>query len=225
VRWQKAHRIIRSLHPPIALFEDIADPADWDALARAEAVTNPWVSETIGKLDGIPSERRVAGPGASWVMAPFTHYSPDRPSRFTDGSYGVYYAGDRVEVALIETIHHHERFMRRTVEMPGWTSQFRELVGKVDAKLHDLRDGSFKSALHIDDYSAGQALAKRLREGGSDGLIYPSVRFPEGQAIAAFWPDVIGLPVQARHYAYHWNGERVDLVRDEGSGQTFAVTG
>ena len=223
VRWQRAHRIIRSLYPPIALFEDIADPTDWDAVARAEAATNARVNETIGRLDAVPPERRVSGPGASWAMAPFTHHSLDRPSRFTDGSYGVYYAGDRIEVALFETIHHHERFMRRTREAPGWTSQFRELVGNVNASLHDLRGAAFEEGLFGDDYAAGQALAKSLRAEGSDGLVYRSVRYPAGEAIAAFWPDVVGKPVQARHYAYHWNGDRVDLVRDEGSGETFSV--
>ena len=32
VKWQGAVRIIRSIYPPIDLFEDIADPADWLAL-------------------------------------------------------------------------------------------------------------------------------------------------------------------------------------------------
>ena len=223
VRWPKAHRIIRSLYPPIALFEDIADPADWDAVSRAEAATNARVSETIGKLDAVPPERRVSGPGASWVMAPFTHHSVDRPSRFTDGSYGVYYAGDRIEVALFETIHHHERFLARTGEAPGWTSQFRELVGSLDAALHDLRCDDFEGALRPDDHRAGQDLARHLRTEGSAGLVYPSVRCPDGEAVALFWPDVAGVPVQGRHYAYHWDGARVDLVRDEGSGETFAV--
>ncbi|MBB4660272.1 hypothetical protein GGQ59_002822 [Parvularcula dongshanensis] len=224
VGWTTAHRIVRSLYPPIALFEDIADPADWEALARAEAATNPRVNETIGRLDAVPPERRVSGEGASFVMAPFTHVSTDRPSRFTNGTYGVYYAGDRIEVALFETIHHHEQFMRRTEEAPGWTSQFRELVGSLEANLHDLRGSGFKDCLEPDDYGVAQGLARRLRAEGSDGLVYPSVRYPDGEAVAAFWPDVVGLPVQARHYAYHWDGGRVDLVRDEGSGETFAVS-
>ena len=29
VDWPDARRIIRSIYPPIDLFEDIADPADW----------------------------------------------------------------------------------------------------------------------------------------------------------------------------------------------------
>lgn len=113
-KWAKTHRIIRSRFPPVDLFEDIADPADWDAILSAEAKTNPRVAESVGMLDLVPEHRRVAGEGASWAMAPFTHTSTDRPSRFTDGSFGVYYAGDRIEVALFETMHHHANFMAAT---------------------------------------------------------------------------------------------------------------
>ncbi len=102
VVWRGAVRIINSRHPPIDLFEDIADPADWPLLMAAEQKTNPRLAETIGSLDLVPEDRRVGGPGASYLMAPFTHVSPDRPSRFTDGSYGVLYAGDAFEVALLE---------------------------------------------------------------------------------------------------------------------------
>ena len=69
VRWPKACRIIRSIHPPIDLFEDIADPQDWEALASVEAKTNPRIVESMGRLDLVPPERRVAGPGASLVIA------------------------------------------------------------------------------------------------------------------------------------------------------------
>lgn len=100
VRWPRAHRIIRSIYPPIDLFEDIADPQDWEALASAESKTNPRLWEHLGRLDLMPPERRVSGPGASYLMAPFVHCSPDRPGRFTDGTYGVYSAGDREEVAI-----------------------------------------------------------------------------------------------------------------------------
>src|SRR6185369_17082191 len=98
----QAFRIIRSRFPPIDLFEDIADPADWDALARGEMKTNPRVELAVGRLDLVAPEHRVGGPGASWVMAPFTHCSTDRPSRFSDGTYGVYYAASTFETAIAE---------------------------------------------------------------------------------------------------------------------------
>jgi hypothetical protein len=48
-------------------------------------------------------------------MGAFTHVSLDRPSRFSDGSYGVWYCGDHVEVALAETANHFDRFLRATL--------------------------------------------------------------------------------------------------------------
>jgi hypothetical protein len=211
VRWRRTYRLIRSIYPPIDLFEDIADPADWEPIASAEAKTNPRVRDDLGAIRLVPVERRVSGPGASWVMAPFCHVSRDRPSRFSDGSYGVYYAGNRFEVALHETVYHYERFMRATDEAPSH-ADFRELVGSIDRRLHDIRtDNRFTGALDADDYTASQRLARRLRDGeASDGIVYPSVRYPAGEAIAAFWPDAISIPMQAQHLCYRWNGVRVD---------------
>jgi hypothetical protein len=93
VEWREAVRIIRSVYPPIDLFEDIADPEDWPLLIAAEQKTNPRLMETIGNIDLVPPERRVAGPGASYLMAPFTHVSTDRPSLFSHGRFGALYVG------------------------------------------------------------------------------------------------------------------------------------
>lgn len=225
IEWNAAIRIIRSGFPPIDLFEDIADPADWPLLISAEQKTNPRLMATIGALDQVRADRRVGGTGATYLMAPFTHASPDRPSRFTNGTYGVLYAADGFETALFETIHHHARFMARTKEVPGWTSQFREIVLTISADLHDLRmtTGDLAVALDPDSYSGSEAIAARLRREGSEGLVYGSVRHAEGQCVALFYPDLASNPVQGRHLDYHWDGQRVDLVRNAGSGEVFRV--
>ena len=85
VKWEGAVRIIRSINPPIDLFKDIADPADWPLLISAEQKTNPRLMENIGNLELIPEDRRVGGQGATYLMAPFCHVSPDRKNRFSDG--------------------------------------------------------------------------------------------------------------------------------------------
>lgn len=221
VAWARTWRIIRSIHPPIDLFEDIADPRDWEALAAVEARTNPRLRNEIGDLGKVPPERRVGGPGASLVMAPFVHCSPLRPGRFSDGSYGLYYAGDSERVALAETIHHHQRFMAATAEPPGWTSDFRALVGAVDRVLHDV--SAVPEALHPTDYRPSQAEGAGLRAQGSDGLVWDSVRMAGGRCIGAFWPDVVTIPVQGAHFRYHWNGSRVDYVRRQDTGEILAV--
>lgn len=223
VDWRGAVRIIRSAFPPIDLFEDIADPADWPLLIAAEQKTNPRVLQQIGRLDLVPAARRVSGPGASYLMAPFTHASVDRPSRFSDGSFGVLYAGNSFEVALFETIHHHQLFMARTKEKAGWTSQFREITLDVRGRLHDLRGDVETEVLDPGDYAAGQSLGAALRAAGADGVVYPSVRRAGGDCVGLFYPDLAANAAQARHLDYHWNGARVDYVRDAGSRQVFAI--
>jgi hypothetical protein len=221
VEWPKAFRLIRSIYPPIDLFEDIADPRDWEALASAESKTNPRLWEHLGHLDLVPPERRTSGPGASYLMAPFVHVSRDRPGRFTDGSYGVYSAGNAEEVAIREVAHHHGNTMRASAEAPGWISQFRMLVNRLDLDLHDLRP---LEAMHDpDDYSAAQALGRSLRRSGSNGVLYRSVRCAGGECVGIFWPDLMPAPVQADHFEFHWDGGRVDRIRNCRTGKIYGL--
>src|SRR3546814_11088411 len=79
--------------------------------------------------------------------------------------------------------------MARTVEAPGWTSQFREIILSVSADLHDLRSlAAGDPALDPDNYAASQALAVELKEGGAEGLVYPSIRHPGGECVGLFYP-------------------------------------
>ena len=204
--WDRSHRIIRTIYPPVDLFEDIADPADWDLLVAAEAKTNPRVLDAVGNLGLVPPARRVSGPTASLVMGAFTHPSPDRAGRFSDGGYGVWYCGDRFEVALAETAYHFERFMRATAE-PSGEADYRELIATVHGTI---ADGSSQDLLAPDDWTASQGFGRLVRNAGGDGVVYPSVRRPDGMALALFWPDTVELPVlQARQFRYGWDGQRM----------------
>ncbi len=73
LRWTPGYRIIRTIYPPVDLFEDIADPADWELLVSAEAKMNPRIRDLVGNLALVPVSRRISGPGASIVMGAFTH--------------------------------------------------------------------------------------------------------------------------------------------------------
>ncbi len=225
VMWARTHRIILSHYPPISLFDDLADPADWELLAEAESRTNPRIYEEVGALALVPPERRLSGPGASWVMASFTHVTPDRSSRFTDGTFGAYYAANTMETAVHEHAFHMAHHYRSTRDAPGWISHVRELIGSIDASLIDLRRGAFGTLLDPASYTASQAFARESRAGGADGMVYPSVRHSGGQCVAAFWPNVVTAPAQGDHYSYHWTGETIDYVRRiSGCEQVFALT-
>ena len=69
--------------------------------------------DELGELHARAPEERVSGPGATPVMAAFTHLNPEG-SRFSDGTYGVYYAAHSLETAIAEVSHHRAVFLRRT---------------------------------------------------------------------------------------------------------------
>src|ERR1700722_7779357 len=92
IDWPLAWRIVASRYPPIALFERLTrDTAVWDALIALEQLTNPRVRDEVGDIALVPPDERVTGPGASTVMASFTHLNPKGP-RFSDASFGALWA-------------------------------------------------------------------------------------------------------------------------------------
>jgi len=212
IRWKQAWRIIAARHPPIHLFERATpDPEAWDLLMAAEMLVNPRVQDEVGRIHLVPPQERVSGPGASWVMAAFTHLNP-AGSRFSDGSYGVYYAGRTLGTALAETVFHFERLARDAADPPRYES-FRVLVSTIDAVLHDLTDVD-AAVLDPDSYAAGQALGRALRDAESAGVHYPSVRDPGGRCVGLFKPGATSIPVPERHLTYHWDGQKVARVFD-----------
>lgn len=205
LHWAAGYRIIRTIYPPVDLFEDIADPADWELLVSAEARLNPRIRDEVGNLALVPVNRRINGPTASIAMGAFTHVSTDRPSRFSDGTHGVWYCGDRVEVALAETAHHFQRFMRATGEPPA-DADFRLLTCAVGGDV----EVAPTDCLADDDWLPGQRLGRRVRARGGDGIRYRSVRYPAGEAVAIFWPNCLTLPItQNQQFRYRWNGTRM----------------
>ncbi|HEY3847802.1 MAG TPA: RES domain-containing protein, partial [Acetobacteraceae bacterium] len=118
VDWPQAWRIIAARYPPIAFFERLSvDPAAWEALLALEELTDPRVRDAVGEIALVPPEDRISGPGASDVMAAFTHLNP-QGSRFSDGSYGVYYAAAALETAIAETVFHFAAFARDSADPP-----------------------------------------------------------------------------------------------------------
>ena len=211
IRWAAATRIVASRYPPIDLYERVsADPAVWEALIAAEQLTNPRLRDAAGEISLVRADDRVSGPGASYVMAPFTHLNP-KGSRFADARCGAYYAAEGLKTAIAETAYHFARFAADSRDGPRY-EDMRVLVGRIDAVLHDLDhwdDPARERALDPEDYTFSQAFAVGLREGGSAGLHYPSIRCAGGRCVAVFRPASVGIPVQTKHLQYHWDGTAV----------------
>lgn len=211
VSWARATRIVAARYPPIDLFERVSsDPAVWEALIAAEQRVNPRVRDAAGEIHLVPPAERVSGPGASYVMAPFTHRNP-KGSRFSAGEYGVYYAARSLRTAVRETAYHFGRFAADSRDGPRY-EDMRALVGRIDNRFADL--ASLPAAeraplLEPDSYAASQPFGAALRAQGSNGVVYPSVRDPAGQCVGAFRPKAVGIPVPGAWLQYHWDGTRV----------------
>jgi hypothetical protein len=212
VTWLPCWRIIPSRFPPIQLFERVTDPADLDAVLSLESLTNDRIRAEVGQLELIPPADRLAGPGTSPIMAAFTHLNP-AGSRFSDGTYGVYYAGNTLETAIAETRYHRENFMRATMEVP-MELDMRVYLADLDAQLHDLRGmrETLPDLYAPENYAASQALGRELRAQGSWGIAYESVRHAGGECVGVFRPPALRHCRQERHLCYVWDGQGISTI-------------
>lgn len=208
---RKHYRIVPSRFPTIDLFESLVEPDDLDVLFEIESMTNDRLREQVGEISLVSASERLTGPGASPVMAAFTHI--DQSSRFTDGSYGIYYAGLSECTAIMETKFHKEQFLMMTNEGPC-KIEMRCYVGELNNSFHDIRSEGYQKYQSQDTntYPLCQALALSLKGNGSDGLYYQSARDPDGECIAAFKPTAVGYVSQSKHYEYVWDGTQINSV-------------
>ncbi len=100
-------------------------------------MTNDRLREEVGNIALVEPEDRVSGPGTSPIMVVFTHLNPEG-DRFTDGTYGVFYAGKSIETAVAETKYHRIKFLQATNE-PAQELDMRVYAVDLNAELHDIR--------------------------------------------------------------------------------------
>lgn len=208
---ERTSRLISSRYPTVGVFDDIADSEeDLRAAFELEDLTNTRLIAT-DRLRLIPGgEVPMGGPGASLVMAAFL-YSSGEGGRFTDHRLGAWYAATKIETALAETIHHHERRLRASAAGFPARIQMRELVAQLNDEFLDLRGqkANHSDLYHPDDYSASQAFAAARRwpfaSSPEAGVIYESVRRAGGANVCVWRPLSVPLPVeQGDHYEYVW---------------------
>lgn len=215
--WRPCYRIVPSRFPPVELFDAVADPADLEAVFQIEAMTNDRLRDAVGDITLVLPEDRVSGPGSTPIMAAFTHLNPEG-DRFTDGSYGVFYASLTIETAVAETRHHRVRFLAATDE-PAQELDMRVYAVDLDAEVHDIRGmrESHPVYYHPSSYAMSQDLAARLREGGSNGIAYLSVRHDGGECVAVFRPRLLSNCRQERHLCYVWDGQTIATIYEKKS--------
>jgi hypothetical protein len=201
----------------VGLYDQVVSPQDLEVVFAIEALTNPRVRQELGQLNLVPFEQRVVGPGATLIMAAFTHLNPNG-SRFSDGTWGVYYASDSLHTAIAEVSHHRALFLARTRE-PAIDIDMRWIKANLMAQLHDLRGqgGLMPAVYDSDHYGPAQDLGRLLRAQNSAGVTFDSVRHPPGQCVGIFQPQVLSNARAAGHISLCWNGDSISHWFEKGT--------
>ena len=150
---------------------------------------------------------------ASVVMAAFCH-PPPGGSRFASENRGAWYAARSMATAVAESVFRRTEELREIgafetrVEMRVYLADFR-------ARFHDVRahKRAWSDVYDPDDYTAGQALARRLLDDGSNGIVYRSVRDADGECLACFRPTLVRNVRVGGHYEFRWDGSPEPRVR------------
>jgi RES domain-containing protein len=188
----------------------LAPLADDDGMLRdlfdLDNATNDRLRGESGLLPGIGVDELVFGvPNFRIINAAYTYARPEG-SRFNDGDRGAWYCAFEVETALAE-VAFHKAVEYQEIGRFDDSVNYQALLADFSASFHDLRGAdAWDDCLAEDSYVASQALAAELLEAGSMGIIYPSVRRPEGTNLACFRPALVGNVRKGHAYRLTWAG-------------------
>lgn len=216
---EPVYRVVLSRCPQINLFEQVSSPRDWDVLHAVESLTNPRLRDEAGDIRLVRPEDRVCGEGASWIMAAFTHPPVDgRGGRF-NRDFGVFCCASDEGVAIVESSFHRARFLRES-RIGETTQEMRVIRARLGpATLHDVRQLAGHAIYHPEDYGDAQQLGRALRDAGSFGVHYLSVRV-DGECFGVLRPRVLSDAIHWRYIRYHYNrGSIVEVESLDGSGR------
>jgi RES domain-containing protein len=182
------------------------DDAHLRDLFDLDNATNARLRTQNGGAAGISVDELVFGvPNFRIVNAAFTYAHP-QGSRFNDSRRGAWYCAFDVETALAE-VSFHKTVEYAEIDRFDDSVQYQCMLADFTASFHDIRNQPrFEACLAADSYIESQTLAERLLDGGSLGLIYPSVRRPGGTNLACFRPALVGNVRKGAAYRLTWQG-------------------
>jgi RES domain-containing protein len=202
-------------HKPPVLRGLVDTDEEAAVLAEIEGLTNARLTAEKGRSPRLdPRElawqRRKADLvvyGISHINAAFT-YTRTGGNRFNGEERGAWYCAWDLMVSVAEVAFHRTRELAYTGFFED-AARYVELLADFIGDFDDLRNEPGHAALAADPavgYPEGQALAERLRRAGSRGLIYPSVRAPEGDCLVCFDPHAIQGVRPGASWDLRWAG-------------------
>jgi hypothetical protein len=210
VREFDTHRLVLSRHLPqgdSVLVAISDDDAHLQAIFELDSATNDRLLAGQQLLPGIGVEELVFGvPHAAVINAAFCHPHP-LGSRFNAPDRGAWYAAFALETSQAE-VGFHKSVQLAEIACFEDTVTYDDYMADFSADFHDLRSApsGLRACLDPDTYVESQALAERLLEAGSLGVIYPSVRYAGGTCVACFRPALVTNVRRGRTYRFTWDG-------------------
>ncbi len=194
----------------------LADVADDEAMlvdiTLLDGATNDRIQGEHHGLSGITPYELVYGiPNAHIVRAAYLHPNPFG-SRFNDATRGAWYAAIKLETSLAEVIWHRSAHLAEIVvpELPEQRpdvelSEYDDWQADFNTAFHSLEPvEAYAECLEPDPvpqcYATPQALARRLLQERSNGIIYPSVRHAGGTCLVCFRPALVFNPRRTGRY-------------------------
>ncbi|MDQ1830255.1 RES family NAD+ phosphorylase [Massilia scottii] len=174
--------------------------------------TNERLRGEYGSLPGIGVDELVFGvPNFRIINAAYTYPRPEG-SRFNDGERGAWYCAFEAETALAE-ITFHKTVEYQEIGRFDDSVTYQALIADFTSTFHDIRGvDAFARYLDPTSYIDSQDLATQLLESGSMGVIYPSVRRPEGTCLACFRPALVGNVRKGQVYRLTWSGSPTPVI-------------
>lgn len=212
---QDVVRNIVSLRQSQDLFDDLTDdPAEWRLAQKVEDEVKPPPYRSSAPIIDRPFEDAAWFNAISW---PFKHW---QASRFSDGSYGVWYGSESVETTVFESAYHWYRGLLSDAgyEREAVIAERQVYAVACSAALLDFRKaaGEHPDLLHPSDYAFCQSVGARIHREGHPGLITPSVRRPAGENVAIFHPGVLSQPRHHCQLTYRLAGEQIVVEKQLG---------
>ena len=212
---QDVARNIVSLRESQNLFDDLTeDPTEWLLAQKVEDEVKPPPYVSGKPIIDRPFE------DAQWFNAiawPFKHW---QSSRFSDGSFGVWYGSESVETTVYESAYH---WFRGLLSDSGFEHMAVIAERKVywvacQAALLDFREVTEDQPdlLHSSDYTFCRSIGARIHREGHPGLLTKSVRRPAGENIAVFNPLVLSNPRHNCQLTYRLEGEQIVVEKQPG---------
>jgi hypothetical protein len=214
LRRRDTHRLIPSKYTEAqGPLEEIAETAaQLKDLVDLAGATNEVILAASGLLPAISPHELTSGVAHAHIINAAFIYAHPAGSRFSSADRGAWYAAFQLSIAQAEVAFHKAVHLAEVGRFEDEV-EFDDYLADFSGEFHDLRRSKrFTECLDPKSYVKSQALAEKLLENGSAGVIYPSARRARGTCLACFDPRGVLNVRRAHRYRFTWRGQPKPMI-------------